>query len=127
MEMNNNNQGHNNNQERDENLYLSLLGAVENMLTNSSKIEDDAMRAMLLLDKLTVSLHIAIGFLNNVESKYSESLRNKAKKVASLVNQESIFLSRTLLNLRYSPDHSFGQQVMKSAQKSFEHSSNEHK
>lgn len=102
---------------KDEQLQVEMtLNSINNMFARLKGIADPGTRHCLFVDKLCMSLDILMGLLQVRLKEYTPDIRNKAETTLSNLQKQLQDLFEWLQNPVYSPDHAFGNMLMKSAE-----------
>ena len=81
--------------------------------------KDPVIRATLLVDKLSTIVDIAMGVLLSQNADLSDDLKVRIKSTSQMVSGELDFLMDWISSPVYSPDHPFGNTMMKGSEKNF--------
>ena len=100
-------------------IISSIVNIAENVLSRQRKIGDPVLRHSLFLDKLLLMLDISMGILQEFSNEYPEELRGKIETLSISIQKDLSDLMNWVSNPVYSPDHPYGQGIMKSAKKDF--------
>ena len=102
---------------------LTVLNVVELTLTRYKDEDDPVLRYSLVVDKLLLLIEIGMGVGRvalNEETGESLEVMGKFDKLTSELQKELKGLMHWIKSPIYSPDHPFGNQVMKESERSFQ-------
>jgi hypothetical protein len=105
-----------------ETIARSTVYAIESMNRRHRAVEDPGTKYALLVDKLCTFLDIGGGILRGVMDDYEvdPAIQAKVEETHNGLLRELDALMKWIVNPRiYSPDHIFGNAVMRSAQNDF--------
>ena len=97
-----------------------LLNTISNVLLRQKKIKDPTTRYILLVDKLSLSLDIFISVLQFQSTDWDDKTKKRSETLIKDLQKELNGLLEYMQEPHYSPDHSYGQKMMKEAETDFE-------
>ncbi len=97
----------------------TILSVVSRGISRHRKSEDSVVRATLLLDKLAVLLDIIIVSFINYNNDLPDILKLRMRETSEEFQKELDFLLEWISSPVYSPDHHYGNHVLKTAEKDF--------
>lgn len=101
----------------------SLIKVVTRGISRHNRSGDPVVRATMLFDKLCLILDLFTAFTSTAvieDYDYPEEFRMKIEETSQLLHNELNFVLDWIQNPSYSPDHPYGNSIMKEAKKSFE-------
>jgi len=115
--LNNNNNNEDAKRMKDEQQYVETsLNTINNMFARLKGIPDPSTRHCLFVDKLCLLLDMSMALLQVRMKEYTPEIRNKAETTLANLQKQLQELFEWLQNPVYSPDHAFGNMVMKNAE-----------
>ena len=93
-----------------------ILEIFERVLGRTRRIDDPVLKNALLVDKLSLCLDTSIGMLKGFffgRKNFPEDLMDRIDKLSDQVSQDLNGLMDWIRSPHYSPDHPFGNKVMK--------------
>lgn len=108
-----------------------ILNTLDNTMYRYNNIKDPAIKFTLFVDKLCFSIDIAIGALKAYACSDDENwildadLEERITKSASYLQNEMNKLIDWIQSPIYSPDHPYGEQLMKQSKESFDKKKND--
>ena len=109
----------------EEKMIECALNSIRIILNRYKDIDDPVIRNSLLVDKFILMIDIFTGMTEVFTKQYSLELREKLQGVTKEVHEELKELSKWIQMPTYSPDHPFGNTLMKEAEKNFNSHSDE--
>lgn len=99
---------------------LIILSVAERILSRQTTIDDPVVRYSLFLEKLALAMDISLAVLDSQLNGLPETTKDKAHKLKNDINEELLSLMSWVRSPVYSPDHPYGNEMKKSAERSFE-------
>lgn len=96
-----------------------VLGMINNGIERHNRSKDPVMRSTLLVDKLCTIIDVGLVALAMEYDDLPDELREKMKASADSLKNELNFLLDWIASPQYSPDHVYGNALMKGAQNNF--------
>ena len=97
----------------------TIVNIVNRGVNRQKRYEDPVLRATLLLDKLVTIVDIGIATFTGFNSDLPEPITNKVKDASQILTEELNFLMDWVTSPIYSPDHPYGNKLMKKTEEKF--------
>lgn len=99
----------------------AALGVCESILSRQRNIEDPTLRYSMFVDKLLMFLDIGIGLGKATldDDDYPDELKERFEKLSEMLTNDLNSLMKWIQNPVYSPDHPYGNSMMKSSENNF--------
>lgn len=96
-----------------------VLGVVNNGIERHKRSVDPVMRSTLLVDKLCTIVDLGLVAMTLNHENLPDELKERMRDSADSIKKELDFLLDWISNPQYSPDHAYGNAVMKGASNNF--------
>ena len=100
--------------EEDIKIARGIICALKNVFNRQKNIDDPCLKNCLFVDKLSMTLDIAMGVLKTTTEDMPEDLKLEIESLSEVVNSELNGLMEWCRAPTYSPDHPFGNKIVSS-------------
>ena len=100
---------------KEENIRIlrGITNCLDNIFSRQRTIDDPCLRSCLFVDKLSLSLDIAMGMLQAMsEEDVPLDLQQKILNNSKIIGEELTYLMQWVRSPTYSPDHPFGNNLV---------------
>lgn len=97
-----------------------MLSLVNNGIARHKRSGDPVLRTTLLVDKLCMIVDLGLAYINTQDDDLPLELIERITATSEMVTQELNFMLDWISHPVYSPDHPYGNNIMKEANKEFD-------
>ena len=101
------------------NYMTTVISVLESVLSRQALVKDNVTKHLLFLDKLCLSLDVAMAMLSMQLKDTNPELKDRGVKIADQIKKEIESLIEWIQNPVYGPDHPFGHKLMVEDKKHF--------
>jgi len=96
-----------------------IVGVFEQTLERQKTMNDPVIRHIIFLEKLLLTMDIILTMLKEGSIKLSNSMKTRIDNVVRCMNNEIVNLQNWVQTPVYSPNHPFGEKMMKYVEEDF--------
>lgn len=97
-----------------------MLSILNSGIARHKRSGDPVLRTTMLVDKLCTVVDVGLGYLNTQHNDIPPELKEKMTAASQMITEELNFMLDWITNPVYSPDHPYGNKVMKDANNEFD-------
>lgn len=97
------------------------LSILNNGIARHKRSGDPVLRTTMLVDKLCTIVDVGLGYINTQDDDLPLELKERMTVTSKSITEELNFMLDWISNPVYSPDHPYGNNIMKEANKEFDH------
>jgi hypothetical protein len=97
-----------------------VLSILNNGIARHKRSGDPVLRTTMLVDKLCTIVDVGLGYINTQDDDLPLELKERMTTTSQSITEELNFMLDWIAHPVYSPDHPYGNNIMKEANINFE-------